>query len=72
VPPSPRAGVAELSEGMREDVRMAAGAGDQRLYLIPRRELVIVRQANQILRGIRARGDARWNDAVFLRFFEGL
>jgi CubicO group peptidase (beta-lactamase class C family) len=71
VPPSPRAGVAALDD-LREDVRMAAGAGDQRLYLIPRRELVIVRQANQILRGMRARGDARWNDAVFLRFFAGL
>jgi CubicO group peptidase (beta-lactamase class C family) len=71
VPPSPRAGVAALDD-LREDVRMAAGAGDQRLYLIPRRELVIVRQANQILRGMRARGDDRWNDAVFLRFFAGL
>jgi hypothetical protein len=51
---------------------MAAGAGDQRLYILPRRDAIIVRQANQILRGMRARGDARWNDAEFLAFFENL
>jgi hypothetical protein len=45
------------------DVRMAAGAGDQRLYLIPERELVIARQAH--FRGMR--GSPRWSDAEFLR-----
>ncbi len=35
-----------------EDIWMAAGAGDQRLYLIPSRQLVIVRQADRILQRV--------------------
>jgi CubicO group peptidase (beta-lactamase class C family) len=45
------------------DVRMAAGAGDQRLYLMPERELVVARQAH--FRGMRM--SPRWSDAEFLR-----
>jgi len=48
-------------------IRMAAGAGDQRLYIVPDLDLVVARQANQILRGVFARGLARWSDAEFLR-----
>jgi hypothetical protein len=40
------------------DLAMAAGAGGQRLYVVPSAGLVIVRQA----RG----GNAQWSDAQFL------
>jgi CubicO group peptidase (beta-lactamase class C family) len=71
--PSPRAGLdAEAIgvSGFDEDIVMAAGAGDQRLYLIRERGLVVVRQANQIIRGMlqgRRREDRRWNDGEFIR-----
>lgn len=69
VPPTPRAGVEITAAAAARlgDVRMAAGAGDQRLYLFPERGLVVARQADQILRGMFARGDARWSDGEFLR-----
>lgn len=56
----------------RFDVRMAAGAGDQRLYLIPRLETVIVRQADGIIEAMlgRRRGPA-YSDAAFLRLALG-
>lgn len=51
-------------------IRMAAGAGDQRLYLLPRQRLVIARQATGILAALtrrrRDRGNA-WSDTQFLR-----
>ncbi|PZN99933.1 MAG: serine hydrolase [Alphaproteobacteria bacterium] len=47
------------------DVRMAAGAGNQRLYLVPERDLLIVRQADGILRQSRGQGSA-WSDPDFL------
>ena len=43
------------------DIWMAAGAGDQRLYLIPSQETVIVRQTDSILRG-----DSNYSDRDFL------
>ncbi len=46
---------------------MAAGAGDQRLYMMPELGLVIARQANEIIRGFRARGEDKWRDGEFLR-----
>jgi hypothetical protein len=52
------------SEAAREDVSMAAGAGNQRLYLVRRRGLVVVRQGTRILRNARGGG---WSDAEFLR-----
>jgi CubicO group peptidase (beta-lactamase class C family) len=52
------------------DLVMAAGAGDQRLYVIPSLKLTIVRQAT-LRAGARARdGDAaaaRWSDAAFIK-----
>jgi len=50
-------------------ISMAAGAGDQRLYLLPQQRLVIARQATGILRALRRRerGDNAWSDAAFLR-----
>jgi hypothetical protein len=49
-----------------EDVAMAAGAGDQRLYLMWKRGLVIVRQANEILKAVTQSG-LKWRDDEFLR-----
>ncbi len=56
----------------RFDVRMAAGAGDQRLYLIPPLEMVIVRQADGILAAMLGRrGGPAYSDAAFLRLALG-
>jgi hypothetical protein len=66
IPPGPGAGVDGSAVGealVREDVVMAAGAGDQRLYLCRARGLVVARQADRILR--RRRGPD-WRDAEFL------
>jgi hypothetical protein len=53
------------------DVVMAAGAGDQRLYLFRERGFVVVRQADQILRGMIARRAAvKWSDAEFIRLLK--
>ncbi len=48
-------------------INMAAGAGDQRLYLVPDLDLVVARQASGILRAMRGRGGAAYSDAAFLR-----
>jgi CubicO group peptidase (beta-lactamase class C family) len=54
-------------------ISMAAGAGDQRLYLLPRLELVIARQATGILRALRGgRGPNAWSDGAFLRAVLGV
>jgi len=67
VPPASRSGIdADPGKLSRlPDIRMAAGAGDQRLYLIPERDMVVVRQADGILnamRGVRS----GWSDPDFL------
>ena len=68
VAPSPRSGVnGDLGRlGGLPDIRMAAGAGNQRLYLLPERDMVIVRQATGIMAAMLGRG-ADWSDADFLR-----
>jgi CubicO group peptidase (beta-lactamase class C family) len=48
-----------------EDIVMAAGAGDQRLYLLRKRGLVVARQANQIARAMLPRS-VKWRDDEFL------
>jgi CubicO group peptidase (beta-lactamase class C family) len=70
IPPAPGAGVDGVADGAlaREDIVMAAGAGDQRLYLLRARRLVIARQASGILH---ARRGLRWGDQEFLRIFAG-
>jgi hypothetical protein len=47
---------------------MAAGAGDQRLYLLPSLGLVVARQARGVLQALtgRRRGPP-WSDVAFLR-----
>ena len=54
------------AEGLPSDVVMAAGAGNQRLYVIPSRGLVVVRQAEGILDARAGRGGG-FSDAEFLR-----
>lgn len=69
IAPSPRSGINDetIGEGaLQEDVVMAAGAGDQRLYLIRKRGLVVARQANQILRAMGKRS-LKWSDGEFLK-----
>lgn len=68
VPPSPRSPIDSSAAALAglPTVNMAAGAGDQRLYLIPDRDLVIVRQADGILARL-AGGGTDWSDAAFLR-----
>ncbi len=48
------------------DLVVAAGAGDQRLYVIPSRKLTIVRQATLDLRALVAGERSQWSDADFL------
>lgn len=73
VPPGRQAGLDERNVARLNglDVRMAAGAGNQRLYLIPERGLVVVRQADGVLRALRGRGPD-WSDVEFLRRLLGL
>lgn len=70
VAPGRNAGIeidASLSERFGA-ISMAAGAGDQRLYLVPALDLVIARQATGILQALLRRGRGpQWSDAEFLR-----
>jgi CubicO group peptidase (beta-lactamase class C family) len=73
IPPGRMAGV-EVDSALSERygvIRMAAGAGDQRLYIVPDLALVVARQADHIMMGMFARGQRRWSDAEFLRTLLG-
>jgi CubicO group peptidase (beta-lactamase class C family) len=49
-------------------ISMAAGAGDQRLYLLPALDLVVARQASGVLQALLGRRlGPRWSDGEFLR-----
>ncbi len=52
-----------------DDLVMAAGLGDQRLYVSRDRNMVVVRQANGILAALRGRS-AEWSDVEFWRLLE--
>lgn len=71
--PGRRAGIEESGAAAARyaDVRMAAGAGDQRLYLLPDRDLLIVRQASGVGRSLRGQGTG-WSDDAFLRLALGV
>ena len=56
---------AEIAE-QGEDIRAAAGAGDQKLYLLPDRDLIIVRQSRAVPLALRGRAP-QWSDLEFLR-----
>ncbi|MFT3729574.1 MAG: serine hydrolase [Terricaulis sp.] len=69
IPPGRMAGV-EVDAAMSERfgmIRMAAGAGDQRLYIVPALDLVVARQASFL--GMRM--TPHWSDAEFLRALLG-
>lgn len=67
--PSPRAGLTAETigeAGLTEDIVMAAGAGNQRLYLLRKRRLVVVRQASGVFAAMMGRG-SNWSDGEFLQ-----
>lgn len=66
--PGLRAGVAEDMAQLAAYGRVwvAAGAGNQRLYVLPDRQLVVVRQASGVGRALRGRGPD-WSDSRFLQ-----
>ena len=68
VSPGPRSPIDSSAAALAglPTVSMAAGAGDQRLYLIPEHDLVVLRQADGILARL-AGGGTDWSDAAFLR-----
>lgn len=57
--------------GLPPDMVVAAGAGDQRLYVIPSQELTIVRQARLDLASLLAGGRSAWSDKRFLSILLG-
>lgn len=62
-------GAQAILPGGPRDLYMAAGAGMQRLYVIPSRELVIVRFGDNM--GMRGRRGGGYSDAEFLRLVLG-
>lgn len=66
--PGLRAGVAEDMEQLAAYGRVwvAAGAGNQRLYVLPDRQLIVVRQARGVGRALRGEGPD-WSDSRFLQ-----
>ena len=59
------------ANGVPDDLFMAAGAGGQRLYIVPSQNLVVVRQANKIVLSL-LRKKHKYSDKEFLkRLFTG-
>ncbi len=55
-----------VTPGLPDDLAVAAGAGDQRLYISRKLRLVVVRQAEGIVDALLGRGTS-FSDAAFLR-----
>jgi CubicO group peptidase (beta-lactamase class C family) len=58
--------ITEHSTELPADMVVAAGAGDQRLYVIPSRRLTIVRQAKLDIMALAAGKKSGWSDTRFL------
>ena len=58
--------ITEHAAELPADMVVAAGAGDQRLYVIPSRRLTIVRQAKLDIMALAAGKRSGWSDARFL------
>lgn len=58
--------IGRRSAELPEDLVVAAGAGDQRLYVIPSQGLTVVRQATLDLAAALRREPSGWSDATFL------
>lgn len=56
----------DRADALQADLRMAAGAGKQRLYILPSCGLTVVRQASFRLRDARG-GGPQWSDYAFLK-----
>lgn len=58
----------DLTRGQKlpADLAMAAGAGNQRLYVSRERKLVVVRQAEGILNALAGDRSVKWSDTEFL------
>jgi CubicO group peptidase (beta-lactamase class C family) len=66
--PSPRSGLQAETLGaaaLAEEAVMAAGAGNQRLYLLRKRGLIVIRQASRVGLALMGRGP-QWSDSDFL------
>lgn len=70
--PGPRSGLVNEAVSLSGLGRfsMAAGAGNQRLYLLPDQDMVIVRQADGIREALRG-GTGDWSDQTFLSLVLG-
>lgn len=52
---------------LAKNIYVAAGLGDQRLFVIPEWNMVVSRQAGRILSRLRNGGDRAWSDLAFLQ-----
>lgn len=64
----PMRAIASLGKdpSLPRDLFIAAGAGDQRLYIIPSRDVIVVRQAGRIVARVLG-GGSHWSDTAFLK-----
>lgn len=60
--------ITDPAAGLPVDMVVAAGAGEQRLYVIPSRGLTIVRQARLDVGAILTGEKSQWSDVQFLQF----
>lgn len=63
--------VGDPGAGLPADLVIAAGAGDQRLYVIPSKGLTIVRQAQLDVSALLSGQGSGWSDKAFLKLLLG-